>query len=328
MPGMRRRDFVALLGSAAAAWPRSVRAQQAAVPVVGFLGSGWAESAAYTRAAVREGLSEAGYVEDRNVTFEYRYAEGKFERLPQLAAELAQRGVSVIIATPRTEIAAKSATVTTPIVFMSGTDPVRAGLVQNLARPTGNITGVTILAHDLETKRIGLLRELIPDLQTMAILEETNHPEAPFRRQQMQLAAGNLGIPIRVVSTADERDFDGVFASLRREGVGALLVGVSIYFANMRERLASVAAVHKIPTMYEFREFAQAGGLMSYGASIPEAYRQVGRYVGKILQGSKPADLPVVQPTKFELVINLKTAKALGLTVPPTLLARADEVIE
>jgi ABC-type uncharacterized transport system substrate-binding protein len=324
---MRRREVITLL-IGAAAWPVAARAQQAATPVVGLLGSGWAESAAYTRAALRTGLSEAGYVESRNVMFEYRYAEGKFERLPQLAAELAQRGVSVIVATPRTELAAKSATAAIPIIFMSGTDPVRAGLVQSLARPSGNVTGVTILAHDLETKRIGLLRELIPGLQTMAILEETSHPETPFRRQQVQLAAGNLGIPIRVVSAADEHDFDAVFASLKREGVGALLVGVSIYFANMRERLASVAAIHKLPTMYEFREFAQAGGLMSYGASIPEAYRQVGRYVGKILQGSKPVDLPVIQPTKFELVINLNTAKSLGLEVPATLLARADEVIE
>jgi putative ABC transport system substrate-binding protein len=325
---MKRRDFITLLGGAAAAWPVAVRAQQSAMPVIGMLGSGWMESAAYTRAALRKGLSEAGYVENQNVAIEYRYAEGQFERLPRLAADLVQRGVSVIVATPRTEIAAKSATETIPIVFMSGTDPVRAGLVTSLSRPTENITGVTILAHDLETKRIGILRELVPGLQVMAVLEETNHPEAPFRRQQVQLAAGNLGIPIRVVSTADERDFDAVFASLKREGIGALLVGVSIYFANMRERLAAAASVHKIPTMYEFRQFAEAGGLISYGASIPDAYRQVGAYVGKILKGAKPADLPVVQPTKFELVINLKTAKALGIEIPPTLLARADEVIE
>jgi putative tryptophan/tyrosine transport system substrate-binding protein len=325
---MKRRDFITLLGGAAAAWPVAVRAQQSAMPVIGMLGSGWMESAAYTRAALRKGLSEAGYVENQNVAIEYRYAEGQFERLPWLAADLVQRGVSVIVATPRTEIAAKSATETIPIVFMSGTDPVRAGLVTSLSRPTENITGVTILAHDLETKRIGILRELVPGLQVMAVLEETNHPEAPFRRQQVQLAAGNLGIPIRVVSTADERDFDAVFASLKREGIGALLVGVSIYFANMRERLAAAASVHKIPTMYEFRQFAEAGGLISYGASIPDAYRQVGAYVGKILKGAKPADLPVVQPTKFELVINLKTAKALGIEIPPTLLARADEVIE
>jgi putative ABC transport system substrate-binding protein len=324
---VKRREFITLFG-AAAAWPVLARAQQPAMPVIGFLGSGWLESAAYTIAAARKGLSESGYVENQNVTIEYRYAEGQFERLPWLAADLVQRGVSVIIASPRTEAAAKSATAAIPIVFMSGTDPVRAGLVTSLSRPTENVTGVTILAHDLETKRIGLLRELVPGLQLMAILEETNHPEAPFRRQQVQLAAGNLGLPIRVVSTADERDFDAVFASLKREGVGALLVGVSIYFANMRERLVAAASVHKIPTMYELRQFAEAGGLMSYGADIPEAYRQVGIYVAKILKGAKPADLPVQQPTKFELVINTKTAKALGLEVPPTLLARADEVIE
>ena len=187
---------------------------------------------------------------------------------------------------------------------------------------------MTILTHDLETKRIGLLRELIPSLRNMAILEEKNHPEARFRSQQVELAAGNLGLPIRVASTADARDFDAVFASFKREGIGALLVGSSIYFANMREQLVAAASAHKIPTMYELRQFAEGGGLMSYGADIPEAYRQVGVYVGKILKGAKPADLPVHQPTKFELVINLRTVKALELEVPPTLLARADEVIE
>ena len=325
---MKRREFIALIGGAAAALPLAADAQQAGMPVIGFLNSGSLEGAAYVRAAVRKGLSEAGYVENQNIMIEYRFAEGQFERLPQLAADLVRRGVSVIIAGPRTEAAAKSATAAIPIVFMSGTDPIRAGLVTSLNRPTENVTGVTILTHDLETKRIGLLRELVPNFQVMAILEETNHPEASFRRQQVQMAAGNFGIPIRVASTANERDFDAVFASLKREGVGALLVGASIYFANMRDRLVAAAADHKIPAMYELRQFAQSGGLMSYGANIPEAYRQVGLYVAKILKGVKPADLPVQQPTQFELVINLKTAKTLGLDVPPTLLARADEVIE
>jgi putative ABC transport system substrate-binding protein len=298
------------------------------MPVVGLLGSGWLESSAYTIAAVRKGLSEEGYFENQNIAIEYRYAEAQFERLPLLAAELVRRGVSVIIASPRTELAAKSATAAIPIVFMSGTDPVRAGLVTSLNRPTENITGVTILTHDLETKRIGLLRELVPELRNMAILEEANHPEAPFRRQQVQLAADKLGIPIRVASAATEREFDAVFASLKRENIDALLVGASIYFANKREPLVATAAAYKIPTMYELRQFAQAGGLISYGANIPEAYRQVGRYVGKILKGAKPADLPVQQPTHFELVINLKAANALGIEMPATILARADEVIE
>jgi putative ABC transport system substrate-binding protein len=325
---MKRREFITLLGGAAAAWPLAARAQQPAMPVVGLLGSGWLESSAYTIAAVRKGLSEEGYFENQNIAIEYRYAEAQFERLPLLAAELVRRGVSVIIASPRTELAAKSATAAIPIVFMSGTDPVRAGLVTSLNRPTENITGVTILTHDLETKRIGLLRELVPELRNMAILEEANHPEAPFRRQQVQLAADKLGVPIRVASAATEREFDAVFASLKRENIDALLVGASIYFANKREPLVATAAAYKIPTMYELRQFAQAGGLMSYGANIPEAYRQVGRYVGKILKGAKPADLPVQQPTHFELVINLKAANALGIEVPATILARADEVIE
>ncbi len=326
---IERREFITLLGGAAAVWPVAAHAQQRTRPVVGILFVGWPELTASLTAAVRQGLSEAGYVDGRNITIEYRYARGDAERLPRLAAELVALPVDVFIASTRADIVAKSATSSIPIIFMSGVDPVRAGLVTSLSRPQDNATGVTILTHDLETKRIGLVRELIPHAQSMGVIEESGHPESAFRTEQLLLAARSVNMPIHVASTAtSERALEAAFASLASLHVSALLVGASVYFANYRDLLVDLAARHRIPAMYELRSFVEAGGLVSYSASLTDAFRQVGAYAGKILSGAKPADLPVQQPTKFELVINLKAAKGLGLEVPPTLLARADEVIE
>jgi putative ABC transport system substrate-binding protein len=326
---LRRRDFITLVGGAAAVWPIAARAQQRTRPVVGILFVGWPELTASLTAAVRQGLSEAGYVDGRNITIEYRYARGEAERLPGLAAELVALPVDVFIASTRADVVAKSVTSTIPIIFMSGIDPVRAGLVTSLSRPQGNATGVTILTHDLETKRIGLLRELIPHAKSLGVLAESGHPETAFRTEQIRSAAHSVDMPIHIVSTAaSERDLEAAFATLASLRVGALVVGASVYFANQRDLLVDLAARHRIPAMYELRSFVEAGGLVSYSASLTDAFRQVGVYAGKILSGAKPADLPVQQPTKFELVMNLKTAKVLGLTIPPSLLALADEVIE
>jgi putative ABC transport system substrate-binding protein len=323
---MKRRQFITLLGGAVA-WPLAARAQQPARPVVGLLLAGFPSRTAHFVAAFRQGLSESGYVEGQNVAIEYRFAEGQFERLPGLATELVQRRVEVIVAGPRAERVAKSVTGIIPIVFMSGLDPVRSGLVSSINRPGGNLTGATILSFDLESKRIGLLHELVPQVGTIAVLMEPNRPEAALQVQEAQKAARNIGVTIQVVSAGSEGEVEAAIIGVR-ERAGALMVASSLYFVNMRVRLVELAARHKIPAMYEVRDFAEAGGLMSYSPSATEAWRQVGVYTGRILKGDKPSDLPVMQPTKFELVINLKTAKALGLTVPDKLLALADEVIE
>ena len=326
---IRRREFIFALGGAGIAWPLAARAQQPAMPVIGFLVVRSRATSTHLDMAFRQGLRDVGYVEGHNVVIEARYAEGQRARLPELAADLVQRRVAVIAAGPGgADLAAKAATTTIPIVFMSGQDPIKMGLVASLNRPGGNLTGATMLAPDLEAKRIGLLRELVPGAAAIAVLVDAKLPAAALIAQEVQAAGRSIGVAIKIVSSDSERDFDAAFAEIVRGKAGALLVASSSYFNDFRDRLATLAADHRIPAMFEIREFVEAGGLMSYAPKVTDAYHQVGIYVGRILKGDKPAELPVVLPSRFELVINLKTAKALGLDVPTTLLARADEVIE
>jgi putative tryptophan/tyrosine transport system substrate-binding protein len=320
---MKRREFITLVGSAAA-WPLAARAQQAAV--VGFLNNRSVETSRHLVAAFHRGLSEGGFIEGRNVMVEYRYSNGQRNLLAALAADLVERRVTVIAAGPGADLAAKAATTTIPIVFMSGGDPVTLGLVASLNRPGGNLTGVTMLAGELEAKRIELLNELVPRARVVVLLVDPNAPIATYQVQEVQAAARAIGMAIRIVHAGSERDFEAAFTAIM--DAGALMVAASSYFNVHRHRLVALAARHRLPAIYEIREMTEAGGLMSYAPSVTEAYRQVGVYVGRILKGEQPANLPVMLPAKFELVINLKTAKALGLEVPPTLLARADEVIE
>jgi putative tryptophan/tyrosine transport system substrate-binding protein len=326
---LKRREFITLLGGAAAAWPLAARAQQPAMPVVGFLAPGTPETQALSVLAFRQGLNEAGFVEGRNVTIEFRWARYQFDQLPLLATELVHRQVTVIYALASVSAqAAKAATATIPIVFISGDDPVRAGLVASLGRPGGNVTGVSVLAGGLGTKRLGLLRELVPAARVIGLLVNPRNPNTAADAKDVERAAHAIGQQIVVLNASAESEFPAAFAALVQQRVEALVIGADVLFTTHRQQLVALATRHTIPTIYQWREFATAGGLMSYGTNLADAYRQVGVYVGRILNGAKPADLPVVQPTKFELVINLKTAKALGLDVPPTLLARADEVIE
>jgi putative tryptophan/tyrosine transport system substrate-binding protein len=322
---IRRRDFIRLLGGAATGWPLAAWGQQQ--PVVGFLNNRSLETSRHLIAAFNRGLSEGGFIEGRNVTVEYRYSDGHRDLLPALATDLVERRVTVIAAGPGADLAAKAATTTIPIVFMSGGDPVTLGLVASLNRPGGNLTGVTMLAGELEAKRIELLHELAPQASIIALLVDPNAPIATYQVQEVQAAGHAIGKAIRIVHAGNERDFDAAFAAIKEEA-GALMVAASSYFNVHRHRLVALASRHRIPAIYEIREMTEAGGLMSYSPSLTEAYRQVGVYVGRILKGEKPANLPVVLPAKFELVINLSTAKALGIEVPATLLARADEVIE
>jgi putative ABC transport system substrate-binding protein len=327
---VKRRQFITLLGGAAAAWPVAARAQQAPIPVVGFLGTTTPEDFADRVASFREGLKETGYVEGRNVVVEYRWPEGNYDRLASLAAHLVRRQVAVIAAvggepSPR---AAKASTTTIPIVFSIGGDPVRLGLVPSLNRPGGNITGVNFFQSDLGAKRLGLLHELLPKTTIVGILANPTFVDAEAEIRDAKAAALLLGRQIHVVEANTVEKIDTAFATMAEQKVGALLLANDAFFLANRRQLIALAARYDMPAVYFWREFALDGGLMSYSPSLTQGYRQVGIYVGRILKGEKPADLPIVQPTKFEFVINLKTAKTLGLSLPPGLLAIVDEVIE
>ena len=326
---MRRRKFLIGLGGAATAWPLTVHAQQP-MPVIGWLNSASSNTFAHFVVAFRQGLSEAGYVENRNVAIEYRWSDGLDSQLPTLAADLINSNVAVIVAAggPVPGRVAKAATSMIPIVFIGSGDPVGEGLVASLNRPGGNATGVNPLLSALEGKRLGLLRELMPSAALMAVLLNPALPPFAVQLKDIEDAAHAIGQKIHILRVASQGELDAAFATAAQVGAQALLVGAGAFFNNLRNQLVQLAERYSIPTIYHVREIAVAGGLISYGVNLADAYRLVGNYTGRILSGEKPADLPVQQPTKFELVINLKTAKALGLTVPPTLLARADEVIE
>jgi putative tryptophan/tyrosine transport system substrate-binding protein len=325
-----RREFITLLGGAAAAWPLAARAQQQPVPVMGFLASASAEGYAYVLPWVREGLSLTGYVEGRNLAIEYRWADYQFDRLPVLAANLVQRPVSVIFATGGvvSAIAAKSATTTIPIVFAQGSDPIRYGLVASLNRPGGNVTGVTFYNSALGPKRIGLLREVVPKAAVFAVLVNPNNPNAILDSAEMQEAGRSIGVTVEVVQAGNDRELDDAFAKAVQLRADALIVHIDALFQARDKQVVALAAKYAIPTMYSTRQFTPLGGLISYGTDPADVYRQAGTYAGRVLRGEKPAELPVLQPTKFELVVNLRTAKALGLKIPDSFLLLADEVIE
>jgi putative ABC transport system substrate-binding protein len=327
---MKRRQFITLLGGAAVAWPLAVRAQQAAMPVIGFLNAQSPDGMTEQLRGFRLGLKENGYVEGENIAIEYRWAENQIDRLPALAAELVRRQVVVIAATgsPASALAVKATTTTIPIVFLAADDPVRLGLVASLARPGGNLTGVNIFNAELGTKRLELLRELVPTATRLAVLMDPSgsSPEAALR--DLETAARAMGLQIQALNASSSREINVAFAAFMRERPDALFVGAGPFVTIRRVQLALLAARHAVPAAYAGREHAEVGGLLSYGTSVADAYRQVGVYTGRILKGAKPADLPVVQSTKLDLVINAETARLLNLTVPPTLLARADEVIE
>jgi putative tryptophan/tyrosine transport system substrate-binding protein len=325
---MKRREFLTLLGGAAAAWPGAARAQQPVLPAIGFLNAGSAWEFAYMVAAFRQGLSETGFVEGRNVLVEYRWAEGHYERLPVMAADLVRRQVKVIAANGPGVQAAKAATTTIPIVFRTSIDPVAAGLVASLNRPGGNITGVASLGVEVGPKRLELMRELVPAASTMAVLINPTSPNAETISKDLQAAASILAVQVHVLHASTEHEIEVAFASAAQLRAGGLVIGNDPLFTSRIEPLAELALRHAVPTIYQFREFVAAGGLMSYGGSVTDEYRLFGIYTGRMLKGEKPADLPVQQSTKIELIINMKTAKALGLTFPLTLLGRADEVIE
>jgi len=322
-----RREFITLLGGAAA-WPLAARAQQTATPVIGFVRSTTPEDSAPFVAAFRRGLGESDYVEGQNVAIEYRYAFNQIDRLPALMAELVGRQVTVLAATGGTARAAKAATATIPIVFTTGDDPVKAGLVASLNRPGGNLTGVSVFNNRLGSKRLGLLHEMVPSASPIAILVNPTNPDAEDEVKDIQEAARVLGVQVLSVSASKADDLDGAFSTLVHQGARALIIGADAFFTGQRSQIAILAARHALPTMWVARIEVAAGGLMDYGASLFDVYRRAGVSAGQVLKGAKPADLPVQLPTAFDLVINLRTAKALSLDVPPMLLARADEVIE
>jgi len=327
---MRRREFLGVMGAGLAAWPRAVCAQHQAMPVIGYLSSRSLGDSAALVAAFREGLGEAGFVEGQNVAIEYRWAEGQYDRLPAQAADLARQGVAVLVTTggEPSALAAKAATSTIPIVFTAGGDPVKIGLVESLNRPGGNATGVSVLTTAPESKRLGLLHELVPAAKAVGVLIDPYYREAEAQERELREAAGTIGQRIHIAYARSDAELERAFEALVREGTDALLVGADPFFDTRRDRIIAFAAERRLPAVYQFREYAVGGGLMSYGVDLPAGYRQVGNYAGQILKGTKPADLPIVQSIKFEFVINLKTAKSLGLEVPAMLLARADEVIE
>ncbi len=327
--GIGRRQFISALGGTAVAWPLAARTQQPALAVVGFLNSGSASAFEHLVQAFRDGLGEAGYVEGRNVAIEYRWAEGQIDRLPALAAELVQRQVAVIVTSGGdvSARAAKAATSSVPIVSTIGGDPVKEGLVASFNRPGGNLTGATLFAYSA-AKRLELLHELIPKAVTIMALFDPSDPVVVLDREALQAASKTLGLQVRFANAGTVSELDAAFGTIALDRPDGLFVGSNPFFNRQRDQLVGLAARHTIPTIYAFREFPAAGGLISYGSRLADTYRQVGIYAGRILKGESPADLPVVQPTKFELVINLKTAKALGITAPNSLLATADEVIE
>jgi putative tryptophan/tyrosine transport system substrate-binding protein len=327
---VKRREFITLLGGAAV-WPLAARAQQPAMPVIGFLGAGSLETWVLYLPAFRKGLNENGFVEGQNVAIEYRWAEGQYDRMVELAADLVRGRVAVIAVpgTPPGARAAKAATSTIPIVFGVGEDPVGLGLVASIGRPGGNATGVNFLTAEVVAKRIALLHELVPGAARMAaLINPTDATRAEAVRSEVQAAAQSMGVQLQILNASTSRDIDAAFAALVRERADVLFVGPDAFFNTRRVQLATMAAHHSIPTAFAVREYVDAGGLMSYGASLTDMFRQTGVYTGRILKGAKPADLPVLQSTKLELVINAQTARMLGLEIPPTLLARADEVIE
>jgi ABC-type uncharacterized transport system substrate-binding protein len=324
---MRRREFITFLGGATA-WPFAARAQQSTTPVIGFLRSSPLNMSIPLVAAFRQGLKESGFSEGQNVAVEFRYADNQIDRLPALVDELLRRPVNVIVANVLAALAAKDATTTVPILFVTGGDPVKDGLVTSLNRPGGNITGVSFVSGALATKRFEILRQLTPNAKTIAMLVQLDADESVLEQRQVQAAARATGQQLIVFDVNSAADIENAFATMATRGVGALYVGTGPFTISHREQLTELAARNAIPAMYSLREFVAVGGLMSYGASITDAYRQAGIYAARILKGEKPADLPVMQSTKFDFVINLKAAKALGLTVPPPLIALADEVVE
>jgi putative ABC transport system substrate-binding protein len=325
---MKRREFITLLGGAAVTWPLAARAQQAAVPLIGLVRSTSSADSVHIVAAFRQGLKQAGFVEGQDCAIEYRWADNQLDRLPALVADLLRQPVDVIVANTPAALAAKAATTTVPIVFASGRDPVRDGLVGSLSRPGGNITGVHFFFSELGAKRLDLLRQIAPTATTIAVLVNPNHGDTEAERADVLATGRAIGQQLFVLDVNSDRDIEAAFATVVQRGAGALYVGTGAFTNSHRERLVALAARHALPASYSQREAVAAGGLVSYGPSITDAYRQTGIYAGRILKGEKPADLPVMRSTRFELMLNLKTAKALGVEIPPTLLALADEVIE